>query len=75
VPRKLVRARIARAPGFIDFLDADGDVARVAVLGRGTARPRKVHRLGVRREPGYLYFIDREGDVSRVRLANPDLKA
>ena len=74
MPRKLVRTRIAREPGFIYFVDADGDVARVAAPGGGARRARKWLRTGVQREPGYLYFVDRDGDVSRAPLASPDLQ-
>jgi hypothetical protein len=75
MPRKLVRTRIARQPGCIDFVDAEGDVCRVAASGRASARPRKLLRLGLERERGYVYFIDRDGDVSRAPLAHPDLCA
>jgi hypothetical protein len=74
VPRKLVRTRVAHEPGFIDFVDPDGDVSRVRAPGDGSARPRKLIRLGVRLEAGYLYFIDRDGDVSRALLAHPDVR-
>jgi hypothetical protein len=66
VPRKLLRSRIRPEPGFIDFIDADGDIARVSAPGHGRARPRKLLRTGIAREPGYLYFIDRDGDVTRA---------
>jgi hypothetical protein len=74
MPRKLVRTAIEPRPGFIDFVDAQGDVSRVRAPGGGSARPRKLIHLGVRLESGYLYFVDRDGDVSRAVLAHPDVR-
>jgi hypothetical protein len=74
MPRKVLRSRIRREPGCIDFVDARGDVARVAAPGAPARRRRVVLRTGLRPEPGYLYYVDRDGDVSRTPLAHPDLR-
>ena len=70
-PRKEVRLGLPREPGFVYFVDPDGDVARAALGATRLGVPRKVARLGVARDPAYLYFIDADGDVARVKRAIP----
>ena len=67
--RKAARIGLAREPGFVYFLDSDGDVARAALGATRIGVPRKLVRLGLAREPAYLYFIDGDGDVARVKRA------
>jgi hypothetical protein len=69
--RKAARVGVAREPGFVYFVDSDGDVARAALGATRLGVPRKVVRLGVARDPAYLYFIDSDGDVARVKRAIP----
>ena len=73
MPSKLARPRLLREPGFVYFVDPDGDVSRLPAPGRRAAsRARKVVRLGLALEPGYLYFVDRDGDVARARTARAE---
>ncbi len=69
--RKTARVGVARQPGFVYFVDGDGDVACAALRATRLGVPRKVVRLGMARDPAYLYFIDGDGDVARVKRAIP----
>jgi hypothetical protein len=69
--KKAARVGVEREPGFVYFVDPDGDIARAALGVQRLGAPRKVVRLGIRRDPAYLYFIDDDGDVARVKRAIP----
>ena len=72
---KIARTDISREPGYMYFLDKQGDVARASMArgGRGSKKKggqqKKIVKVGVRRDKGYLYFIDKDGDVSRTPMA------
>jgi len=70
---KVAKAGVKKAPGYLYFVDKQGDVSR-ALMSRGgrkkgKAKVEKVTKVGVRKERGYLYFVDRNGDVSRAKMA------
>jgi hypothetical protein len=67
---KVARTRIDREPGYVYFVDQDGDVAQLAIRGSRVGCARKIARTSLEREPGYLYLVDRDGDVARVPLAH-----
>ena len=69
--QKAARIGVEREPGFVYFVDPDGDVARAALGATRLGVARKLVRLGLRRDPAYLYFIDGAGHVARVRRAIP----
>ena len=81
-PRKKVRyfegngivasTGIEKEPGYLYFLDKNGDVARVRMARRGkktSTRHEVLVKLGVRRKQGYLYFIDKNGNVAQAEMA------
>ena len=69
--QKTARIGVEREPGFVYFVDPDGDVARAALGATRLGVACKVARLGMKRDPAYLYFIDDDGDVARVKRAIP----
>ncbi len=64
-------AGVKKAPGFLYFIDKQGDVSRSPMARSRTPGPRgqaeKVAKTGVKKEKGYLYFLDKQGDVSRAK--------
>jgi hypothetical protein len=73
--KKIARAGIEREPGYLYFVDKQGDISRSSMArgGRGSKKrggtqTKKVARVGVRKEKGYLYFVDRDGDVARAKM-------
>lgn len=64
--KKLVKLGIKREPGYLYYVDKQGDVS-CAKMARGSKKggsPKKVEKCGIKRETGYLYFVDKQGDVS-----------
>lgn len=68
---KIARLSIKREPGFLYFVDKQGDAAR-APMARAGKRPSgetvKIAKASIKKEPGYLYFIDKNGDISRAKM-------
>ncbi len=68
---KLVKTGIKKEPGYLYFVDKDGDVSR-APMTRGKSRKsavkEKVFKAGIRRVPGFLYFVDKDGDICRAEV-------
>ena len=63
---------IEKKPGYLYFLDKNGDVARVKMARRGeksSKRHELISKIGIKRKEGYLYFIDKHGNVSQARMA------
>ncbi|MDR1926408.1 MAG: hypothetical protein LBQ13_01820 [Endomicrobium sp.] len=72
---KVEKVGVKREPGYLYFLDKQGDVSR-ALMARGgkkvgakTGKPSKVEKIGVKKEKGFFYFIDKQGDISRSLMA------
>ena len=70
---KVANAGVAKEPGYLYFVDKEGDISR-ARMSRGGRKSgpqdkEKVARVGVQKESGYLYFVDKDGDVSRAVMA------
>ncbi len=70
---KVAKAGVKREPGFLYFLDGDGDISRAPMVrGRGKGsqgQSEKVVRTQVKKDSGYMYFIDKDGDVARTKMA------
>ena len=63
---------VKREPGYLYFVNKDGNAARVQMARAGMKTSKKqetLHKCGVKRKAGYLYFIDKDGDVSRAAMA------
>jgi len=63
---------IDKEPGYLYFLDKNGDVARVKMARRGERTSKKqevLAKVGVKRKEGYLYFIDSNGNVAQAKMA------
>jgi len=67
---KVMKLGIKRQPGYLYYIDKDGDVS-CAKMARGKKKggsPKKVAKCGIKKEEGYLYFIDKDGDISRAKM-------
>lgn len=56
---------IVRKPGFLYFINSDGDVARVK---KGSKRKELVKRVGFKRRKGFLAFLDKNGDIAEAKM-------
>jgi hypothetical protein len=68
--QKVMKLGIKRQPGYLYYIDKDGDVS-CAKMARGKKKggsPKKVAKCGIKKEEGYLYFIDKDGDISRAKM-------
>ncbi len=70
--QKVRKIGIERIPGFLYFIDRQGDVSRAKMSRSGAKKGKieKVSKVGMKRQDGFLYFIDQKGDVSRSKVAN-----
>jgi hypothetical protein len=67
---KVMKLGIKRQPGYLYYIDKDGDVS-CAKMARGKKKggnPKKVAKCGIKKEEGYLYFVDKQGDISRAKM-------
>ncbi len=68
----LYKAGVKREPGWLYFVDKNGNAARVQMARKGVKTSKKQEVLvksGVKRQEGYLYFIDKKGNVARTKMA------
>lgn len=68
----LCKCGIKRQPGFLYFLDKNGNAARVKMARKGQKTDKKqevLHKCGIKRQEGYLYFIDKNGNAARAKMA------
>lgn len=69
---KVKRVGVSKEPGYLYFVDKQGDVSRVK-MARGNknkkSKHEKVARANVKKEKGYLYFVDKKGDISKTKMA------
>ena len=68
----LHKCGIKRAPGYLYFINKQGNAARVQMARKGKKTSTKQETLckcGLKREKGYLYFIDKKGNASRAKMA------
>jgi|FLOH01.1.fsa_nt_gi hypothetical protein len=60
---------IEREPGYLYFIDKQGDVSRVKMArsrsDKGPKKHEKVEKFGIQKEKGYLYYLDKNGFVAR----------
>jgi len=69
--QKVAKAGVDKKPGYLYYVDKQGDIAEVKMArgGKGKGKPKVVGKTGVKKEPGYLYYVDKDGDVSRAKMA------
>ncbi|NQU98819.1 hypothetical protein HQ533_05090 [Candidatus Woesearchaeota archaeon] len=69
---KVKELKIEREPGYLYFIDKQGDVSRVkrakSKADKGKKKHEKVLKVGLEKERAYLYFIDTDGGVSRTKM-------
>ncbi|PIV69085.1 MAG: hypothetical protein COS08_05390 [Euryarchaeota archaeon CG01_land_8_20_14_3_00_38_12] len=69
---KIAKLGIKREPGFLYFVDKQGDASRAPMARAGVRTrkgPEKLAKASVKKESGYLYFIDKQGDIARAKMA------
>ncbi|MCI0605339.1 hypothetical protein L0156_20335 [bacterium] len=77
---KVAKLGVKREPGFLYFVDKDGDLSRspMARGGKKKGGPKrkseKVAKADVKREQGYMYFLDKDGDIARAKMARAKSK-
>ncbi len=66
------KAGIARASGYLYYIDKQGDVSRAKMArgGKKGGKPEKVQKVGLKKQSGYLYYLDKNGYVSRAKMVN-----
>ncbi len=68
----LCKCDIKREPGYLYFVNKDGNAARVPMARKGMKASKKqevVHKCGITRKSGYLYFVDKKGNVAEAKMA------
>lgn len=68
---KVVKTGIKKEPGYLYFLDKQGNVGKVLMVrGKAVGKHKKeiVSKTKIEKEPGYLYFLDKQGDISKVKM-------
>lgn len=70
--KKVKKVGVSKQPGYLYFVDKQGDVGRVK-MARGNkvqkSKQEKVAKTNVKKERGYLYFVDKQGDISKTKMA------
>ena len=62
---------VKRAPGYLYFVNKDGNCARVQMARAGMKTSKKqevLHKCGIKRKSGYLYFVDKKGNVAMTKM-------
>ena len=73
----LCKCGIKRQPGYLYFVNKDGNSARVQMARSGVKTSKKqevMHKCGVKREKGFLYYVDKQGNVACAAMAKPGAK-
>ncbi|MFW5872279.1 MAG: hypothetical protein ACOCUT_04155 [bacterium] len=67
----VAKTGITREPGYLYFVDKNGDVARAkASVGgkKGGGKIEVVEKAGVKKQKGCMYFVDKKGNVAEVSM-------
>lgn len=69
----VAKTGIRKEPGWLYFIDKQGDVSRALMARPGkkkfVKKREKVAKVGVKKTDGYLYFVDKKGNVARAKMA------
>ncbi|MFT4326448.1 MAG: hypothetical protein ACMXYK_03015 [Candidatus Woesearchaeota archaeon] len=67
----VAKTGITREPGYLYFVNKDGDVARAkASVGgkKGGGKKEVVAKAGVTKQKGCMYFVDKKGNIAEVAM-------
>lgn len=67
----VAKTEIKKEPGYLYFLNKNGDVSRVQMARAGQKTSKKkevVAKACVTKEEGYLYYIDKAGNVAAAKM-------
>ncbi len=73
----LCKCGVKRQPGYLYFVNKDGNCARVQMARSGVKTSKKqevMHKCGIKREKGFLYYVDKQGNVACAPMAKPGAK-
>ncbi|MEK6934466.1 MAG: hypothetical protein AABW46_01170 [Nanoarchaeota archaeon] len=68
----IYKANIKREPGYLYFVDKNGNAARVSMARKGQRTNKKQEVLvksGIKRKTGFLYFIDKQGNIAEAKMS------
>jgi hypothetical protein len=68
----LHKCGIKRQPGYLYFINKQGNAARVQMARKGKKTSTKQETLckcGIKRQKGYLYFVNKQGNAARAKMA------
>ncbi len=68
----LCKCGVKREPGYLYFVNKQGDAARVKMKRpgmKGGFKQEVVAKCGIKRESGMLYFVDKQGNVACAAMA------
>ncbi|MCK4670731.1 MAG: hypothetical protein KAT43_06020 [Nanoarchaeota archaeon] len=67
--RKVARLGLKKEPGFLYFVDRNGDVWAVNSIKSNIEKEKKlVAKAGVQKKENCLYYLDTDGDVCEVQM-------
>ena len=67
----VAKTGIVREPGYLYFVDKNGNIARAkASVGgkKGGGKIQVVEKAGVKKQKGCMYFVDKNGNVAEVKM-------
>ena len=67
----VAKVGIVREPGYLYFVDKNGNVARAkASVGgkKGGGKIQVVEKVGVKKQKGCMYFVDKKGNIAEVKM-------
>ena len=69
--QKVAKAGVEKKPGFLYYVDKQGDISEVKMArgGKGKGKSKKIAKVGAKKEGGYLYYVDKDGDIARAKMA------
>jgi len=62
------KTNIKRSPGWLYFIDSQGDVSRTRQ--RGAGKKEKVKKTGIKKTKGFIYYLDSVGNIARAKKKN-----
>ena len=69
---KVIKCGVKREPGFLYFIDKQGNVSKTKMARgqkvKGGKSTQVVVKCGIKRKEGYLYYLDKQGDVSCAKM-------
>ena len=68
----MCKCGIKREPGYLYFVNKQGNSARVKMKRpgmKGSFKQEVMHQCGVKRQSGMLYYVDKQGNVAAAAMS------